>query len=257
MLSIKFLGGAKKSFGTDSVSVDLDGIPIKALLEHLLSIKPKETITLDTKNLLVAVNGVDSSALDGYDTVLHSNDTVTIIPIIHGGAYARNRFRVGGQSAELFSVANAPGKSYDYLGLVRKNFPDLVIEGISSRHILSLAHAKKMVGISLYAKKHRSLLSKKLETDILLRFGVTTQISDAIKTVGIENHKAFTILAIGKKRSLDKLFRFLAPLLHHVQFQKNSKFVQQQFGITKRHLDAVDSDSPLEDILAEKAAVLV
>jgi molybdopterin converting factor small subunit/tRNA threonylcarbamoyladenosine modification (KEOPS) complex Cgi121 subunit len=257
LLSIKFLGGAKKSFGTDSVSVDLDNVQIRALLEHLLSIKPKETITLDTKNLLVAVNGVDSSALDGYDTVLRSNDTVTIIPIIHGGAYARSRFRIGSLSAELFSVANAPGKNYDYLNSVRKNFPDLVLEGISSRHILSTAHAKKMVGISLFAKKHRSLLSKKLETDILLRFGITTQISDAIKKVGIDGHKVFAIIAIGKKRSLDRLFRFLAPLLHNVQFQKNSRFVQKQFGITKRHLDSVDSDSPLEDILAEKAAVLV
>ncbi|WKT58074.1 MoaD/ThiS family protein [Candidatus Nitrosotenuis chungbukensis] len=100
MLSIKLLGGAKKSFGTDLLQVDLDDIPIKTLLEHLLSIKPKDTLTLDTKNILVAVNGVDSSALDGYDTVLHKNDVITIIPIIHGGAHARSRFRVCAKSAE-------------------------------------------------------------------------------------------------------------------------------------------------------------
>lgn len=257
MLSIKLLGGAKKSFGADFIPVDLDGITIKALLEHLLSVKPKDTITLDTKNLLVAVNGVDSSALDGYDTVLHSDDTVTIIPIIHGGAYRRCQFRVSNQSAELFHVAGVPGKNYDFLNSVRKNFPDLTLEGISSRHILSVTHAKKILGISLFAQKHNSLLSKKLETDILLRFGVTTQISDAIKKVGIENHEAFAIVAIGKKSSLDRLHRSLAQFLSAAKFEGNSKFVQEQFGITKKHLDAVDSDAPLEDLLAEKAAVLI
>lgn len=256
MLSIKFLGGAKKSFGADFIPVDLDGITINVLLEHLLSVKPKDTVTLDTKNLLVAVNGVDSSALDGYDTVLHSSDTVTIIPIIHGGAYKRNRFRIQNQSAELFSV-KITGKNYDFLNSVRKNFPDLVLEGISSKHILSLTHAKKILGISLFAQKHNSLLSKKLETDILLRFGVTTQISDAIKKVGIENHGIFAIIAVGKKSALDRLYRSLAQFLVPVKFESNSKFVQKQFGITKKHLDAVSSDAPLEDLLAEKAAVLI
>ncbi|WP_255486607.1 KEOPS complex subunit Cgi121 [Candidatus Nitrosotenuis sp. DW1] len=256
MLSIKLLGGAKKSFGTDLLQVDLDGIPINALLEHLLSIKPKDTMTLDTKNILVAVNGVDSSALDGYDTVLRKNDVVTIIPIIHGGAHARNRFQVCAKSAELFCV-RVPGKNYDFLNSARKNFPDLTLEGISSRHILGVQHAKKIVGLSLFAQKHNSLLSKKLETDILLRFGMTTQISDAVKTVGIANSDVFAIIAIGKKSSLDGLYEFLEPFLTRVSFENNSGVIQKQFKITKRHLGSVDSKTPLEDILAEKAAVLI
>lgn len=257
MLSIKLLGGAKKSFGTDFVSVDLEGIPIKTLLDHLVSIKPKNTLDIDTKNILVAVNGVDSSALDGFDTILHSDDVITIIPIIHGGAYTRNRFHLYNKHAELFSVKNTPGKNYDFLNLIRKNFPDLILEGISSKHILGITHAKKMIGISLFAQKHNSLLSKKLETDILLRFGVTTQISDAIKTIGIENCKDFTIIALGNKSSLDRLYKSLTPFLHTIQFGSNSKFVQKQFKITKKHLSSVDSNTPLEDLLAEKATVLI
>jgi tRNA threonylcarbamoyladenosine modification (KEOPS) complex Cgi121 subunit/molybdopterin converting factor small subunit len=258
LLSIKLLGGAKKSFGTDFLPVDLDDISIKALLEHLLSIKPKDTITLDTKNILVAVNGVDSSALDGYDTMLHQNDVVTIIPIIHGGAHTRNRFQVCAKSAELFPVKGVPGKNYDFLNSARKVFPNLILEGISSKHILGVLHAKKIIGISLFAQKHNSLLSKKLETDILLRFGVTTQISDAIKKVGIAGSEGFTIIAIGKKSELDRLYKHLESFLDlHISFEKNSKLIQKQFKITQRHLDSIDSKSPLEDLLAEKAAVLV
>ena len=92
----------------------------------------------------------------------------------------------------------------------------------------------------------------------MLRFGITTQISDAVKTVGIENHESFTIIAMGKKSALDKLYKSLAPFLNScVRFGDNSKFIQKQFKITKKHLDSVDSDTPLEDLLAEKAAVLI
>jgi tRNA threonylcarbamoyladenosine modification (KEOPS) complex Cgi121 subunit len=182
---------------------------------------------------------------------------ITIIPIIHGGAYRRNQFQLYNKHAELFNVKDTPGKNYDFLNLMRKNFPDLILEGISSKHILGVTHAKKIIGISLFAQKHDSLLSKKLETDILLRFGITTQISDAIKAVGIENCKDFTIIAMGKKSALDRLYGSLAPFFNKTGFEGNSKFLQKQFKITKKHLDSIDSDTPLEDLLAEKAAVLI
>lgn len=235
------------------MQVNLEDVTIGALLDHLASVKPKDTVEIDTKNILVAVNGVDSSALAGFETVLRRGDTITIIPIIHGGS-GRSRFGVFKRHAELFHLRNTAGKNYDYLNLLRKKFPGLVLEGISSRHLLGIGHAKKIVGISLFAQRHRSLLSKKLETDILLRFGATTQISDAIRNVGIDG-RDFTIIAIGPKPLLDKMFRLLEPSL--VPLGDNSRFVQKQYKITKAHLNSVDSDTALEDILAEKAAVLV
>ena len=53
--------------------------------------------------------------------------------------------------------------------------------------------------------KANVLLSKKLETDILLRFAATTQISDAISSVGIKPKNNFILIAIGNKTALDKL----------------------------------------------------
>jgi tRNA threonylcarbamoyladenosine modification (KEOPS) complex Cgi121 subunit len=130
------------------------------------------------------------------------------------------------------------------------------MEGVSSRCILSITHAKKIIGLSLFAKKHNILLSKKLQTDILLRFAATTQISEAIKEVGIEGHNHFTIIAMGNKSSLSKLGGFLATHLVSIDYKKNSKYLQKQFKISKKHLDAVDSKTPLEDLMVEKAAVL-
>ncbi len=86
MITIKLLGGARKSFDSENIILDVNSITIDDLLEHLLSIKPNNTLDLDTKNILVAVNGIDSSALEGRNTLIQTNDTVSIIPVIHGGA---------------------------------------------------------------------------------------------------------------------------------------------------------------------------
>ena len=54
-------------------------------LDILQKLKPEGTPDLDENNILIAVNGVDSSAIDGKATKLKPDDTVSIIPVIHGG----------------------------------------------------------------------------------------------------------------------------------------------------------------------------
>lgn len=256
MITIKLLGGAKKSFGTDLISADLDGKTISQLLEHLLSIKPENTLELDTKNILVAVNGIDSSALRGHDTVLSTGDVISIIPIIHGGA-RRTQFKISDHLIELFDIKYKKNHNYKFLDSTREKFPNLILEGISSRCILSPTHAKKIIALSLYAQKYDLLLSKKLQTDILLRFASTTQISDAIKKVGIDTCDEFIMIAIGPKSSLDKLYEYVGAYLKKMDYGKNSAYLQKLFGISKKHLHTITSNSPLEDLLVEKAAVLI
>jgi tRNA threonylcarbamoyladenosine modification (KEOPS) complex Cgi121 subunit/molybdopterin converting factor small subunit len=254
MIAIKLLGGTKKSFGTDLIQAELNNISISKMLEYLLSIKPANALDLDTKNILIAVNGADSSALQGHNTILHTGDVVSIIPVIHGGA--RMQFVVSAKNVELFSIKHKKGKNYDFVSALRKKFPSIVMEGVSSKSIASVLHVKKILGLSLYAKKHNLLLSKKFETDILLRFAVTTQISAAIHTLGLEKTDEFTMIAMGAKSQLDKLHKHLAEHITPVNYSSNAKYIQKQFKITKKHLDTIDSKNPLEDLLAEKAAVL-
>lgn len=256
MITIKLLGGAKKSFNTDLIHADFDGKTIDAMLSHLLSIKPANTIDFDTKNILVAVNGVDSSALSGRDTVLQQGDIVSIIPVIHGGT-SRIQFKIDNHTVELFGVSYKKGHNYDFLESVRSKFPRLVLEGVSSRCILGPLHAKKIIRLSLYAQKHNLLLSKKLQTDILLRFAATTQISDAVKKVGINGSDEFMLIAIGTKASLNKLYGYLKSHLKETNYVKSSVHLQKLFGISKKQIQAASSDAPLEDLLVEKAAVLI
>ena len=254
MITVKLLGGAKKAFGLEKFEIDLDNVTLSKLIDYLWSVKPADTLELDTKNILIAVNGADSSALKGQNTVLHSGDVVSIIPVIHGGG--RLCFKVDSKNAELFCIKNQKGKNYDFLTLLRKKFPALVMEGVSPKTITGILHAKKILAQTIYAKKHRLLLAKKTETDILLRFAATTQISGAINAVGIEKLDEFVIIALGNKSALDKIHNHLCPNLTSIDLSKNSKYLQKLFGITKRHLGAVESKNPLEDLLAEKAATL-
>ena len=106
MIIVNFTGGARKSFQTNSLKINQNLCTISELIIYLISQKPENTASFDGKNLLIAVNGIDSSALDGNNTQLKSNDVVNIIPIIHGGSKTNIVFIEG--------EVNSPG-SYQFV----------------------------------------------------------------------------------------------------------------------------------------------
>ena len=251
------MGGAKKSFSTDKILLEKTNLTITELLEHLIQIKPSDTLEFDTNNLLVAINGVDSSVLDGYNTSLKDDDVVSIIPIIHGGKSDRIQFRVSGENVEIFDIKYNKKFDSKFLDQIRSKHPSLMIQMIDSSFLLGVNHAKKILSISLNAQKNQILLSKKTETDILLRCAGTTQISYGIKTVGRKTKKDFVIIALGKKIGLNKLHTELKPDINSKQLSKNNvSYIQKQFGISNKQISVVSSKNPLEDILVERAAIL-
>ena len=254
---MKLLGGAKKSFSTDRIVLEKKTDTINELISHLVEMKPKDTLEFDTKNLLIAVNGVDSSALKGYDTKLSDNDEISIIPIIHGGS-RRIQFSIDKSSVEIFDVLFHKDLHRDFLDDLRTSHKHLIIQAINPKFLLGAQHAKKILAISLQAKKANTMLSKKIETDILLRFATTTQISEAIKTAGRKMNEDFLVIAIGKKSSLSRLYSELKPFLNQKPLSRNNQpFLKKRFNISKNNLLAVQSNDSLEDIIVEKAAVLV
>ncbi|QUC64912.1 MoaD/ThiS family protein [Nitrosopumilus sp. K4] len=257
MITVKFLGGAKKSFSTDHMEIQKSNISIDDLLGHLTSIKPQTTLELDTDNILIAVNGIDSSAMDGKMTIIKDGDTVSIIPVIHGGSPKRVIFSSSKKNVQLLEIKGDKKIDVSFLDGLRKRFPKLIIQAVSSEFILNTSHAKKIISLSLICQKNDNLLSKKLETDILMRFGLTSQISDAIKIAGIKPKKNFFVVSIGPKKELDSLYLSLKPSLSEI-FSKNHSFsIKKQFRINKRQIDCVLTKTPLEDILVERASVLL
>jgi len=223
-----------------------------------MQIKPKDTLEFDTKNLLIAVNGVDSSALQGYDTKLSGNDEISIIPILHGGSSRRIQFSVAQSNVEIFDILFDMRFHRDFLDELRNKHKDLMIQAINPQFLLSLQHAKKILAISLHAKKTNTMLSKKIETDILLRFAATTQISAANKVVGRKMNMDYLVIAMVKKSSLGRLYSELKSFLNPKPLSRNNHpFLKRQFSISKNQMSVVQSKDPLEDVIVEKSAVLI
>lgn len=256
MFTVRFLGGAKKSFSVDKLEIDKSDVSINDLLELLVSLKPENTPNLDTENVLIAVNGADSSAMEGRKTMIKNGDVVSIIPVIHGGAFKKTIFTISKNTIQIMEIKGQKNIGVDFLDDLRNDSKKLKIQAISSTFVLNLSHLKKILSLSLIAEKEGILLSNKLETDILMRFALTSQISDAITKTGIKPGKNFILIAIGDKKQLNLLY---SKLLEHSvdMFSKDhSKFLQKQFEINNKQLNAVLSKNPLEDLLVEKAAVL-
>lgn len=258
MITVKFLGGAKKSFASDKIHINENELNIQKLWNIILEKKPKNTPELDINNTLIAVNGVESSVLKGVHTKLQTDDIVSIIPIIHGGTNNRVSFKISSSLIELFEIKNVHNFGEKFLEDLRKKFPNLILQCISSNYIISKTHAKKIITISLDSKKNNTLLSKKLETDIIMRFAGTTQISYALEKIGIKKTKNFFIIAIGRKTSLNALYHHIKQFLNSKPFSvDNHDLLKNFFKISNQHLDAILTKTPLEDLLTEKAAILI
>ena len=258
MVTVNLVGGARKSFQTDSLEITQSIDDISELLSHLISKKPENTPDFDGKNLLIAVNGVDSSALAGTNTQLKQNDVVNIIPIIHGGSVAKTNvsFTIKNNQIRLFEI-NKSNSNKEYLLSLRKKFPKLQLQAVSSKFILDKEHAKQIITISIIQKLNNHLLSDKIETDLLLRFANTTQINEAIKNIGLSPTQNFILIAIGNKSNQIKLFETICDDLDTIFKKNNQNFLKKHFQISNQTLNSIESKTPLVDLLVEKASILV
>ena len=84
MITLKLLGGVKFAIGKNSLVIDKSQSTVKEIIEELKNeaVEPK---LLNENNLMVSVNGIDSSVTGGKETVIKTGDVITIVTIIHGG----------------------------------------------------------------------------------------------------------------------------------------------------------------------------
>ena len=256
MITVKFIGGAKKSFLTEQLQIEKSDISIDELLDLLLKLKPADSAKIDTENILIAINGVDSSAMDGKSTLIKNNNIVNIIPIIHGGSSKKFVFEIAKKQIQAIEIKGQKSINVKFLDDLRKKYPNVLLQAISSNFILNKSHLIKILSLSFECKKNNIMLSNKLETDILMRCALSKQISHAIKNTGIKSNNDFILIAIGNKKTLNSLYDELLPISVNMFSKNNEQFLKKYFKITKKQLGSVYSKNPLEDILVEKASVL-
>lgn len=84
LITINMFGGAKKIVGTSSLEFNRSNASISEILAFLQE-NAAEPKILSVNNILIAVNGVESSALSGNETVAKTGDVITIVSVVHGG----------------------------------------------------------------------------------------------------------------------------------------------------------------------------
>jgi sulfur-carrier protein len=84
LITLKLLGGVQFVTGKTSIVIDKPQSTIKEIIEELKNDSRNSKI-LNEQNLIITVNGVDSSVVGGNDTIIKSGDVITIVTIIHGG----------------------------------------------------------------------------------------------------------------------------------------------------------------------------
>ena len=84
MITLKLLGGVKFAMGKTSMVINKSQATVKEIIDELKN-ESRHTKILNEQNLIITVNGVDSSVTGGKETVIKSGDILTIVTIIHGG----------------------------------------------------------------------------------------------------------------------------------------------------------------------------
>lgn len=83
MIDIKLLGGIRKAAGRSNLVLDKHIASISEILGFLRqNVDPNN---FDADNILVTINGADSSMLSHEENIVKSGDTVKIVTIVHGG----------------------------------------------------------------------------------------------------------------------------------------------------------------------------
>jgi sulfur-carrier protein len=84
LITLKLLGGIKNAIGKNSLVINKSQSTLKEIFEEL-KIKAKDSKIVNEKNLMISINGVDSSVIGGKDAIIKTGDIITIVTIIHGG----------------------------------------------------------------------------------------------------------------------------------------------------------------------------
>jgi len=84
MINVKLLGGAKRVIGKDHLEIEKQNAKLHEIVAMLHSMSSNTNI-FHTDNLLIVINGIESSMLGGLDATVKDGDVISIVPVVHGG----------------------------------------------------------------------------------------------------------------------------------------------------------------------------
>ncbi|MEW6605512.1 MAG: KEOPS complex subunit Cgi121 [Thermoproteota archaeon] len=252
MITIRLLGGAKKAVGKTQVSLDRPVASVSEILQFLAGISVDARL-LQPNNLIVAVNGVDSAAIQGRQTVAKSGDTVTIVTVVHGGVGLQD-----GYNASVIGIHNItedPGKLVDRL---RSDNDAISIQAVNADSVYGVDHVMGVLLVTLEAEKRKIMIANRRETELLLRLAFTDQISEAMIRAGLKKGSAGCFIALSKNDEALKRFSHRIKGEFEVDASVLEPTKQKKARITGLlGIKIKFDDSEFLKYLLERAAILV
>jgi len=85
LISINLLGSIKKLIGHSNLQINEKELAnVKGIISYLEN-NYYSSNKINENEILVAINGIESSLLGGHNAKISSGDVVTILSIVHGG----------------------------------------------------------------------------------------------------------------------------------------------------------------------------
>lgn len=84
MIIVRLLGGIKKSLGFSQMTIHDNFYTIDELV-HFLEQKCNLKTKIKDDEVMVAINGIESSVLGGRQAKISQGDVVTFLSVVHGG----------------------------------------------------------------------------------------------------------------------------------------------------------------------------
>jgi len=255
MITIRLLGGAKKAVGgKTSLQLEKSGASVLEILQFLqnLAVEPR---LLRRENLIVAINGVDSSALQGEDSVAKSGDMVTIVTVVHGGAVRKAKRGIVVKGIAPVSSEIDPGQ---FLDQVRDEHRHLSIQIVDADAVFGIEHVHRIAQIALEAETRKIMLAKKVETELLLRLACTDQISEAITRAGLKKGRSACFVALSREYgNIHKFEKYLGKKFY-LDDSVLERTAEKKSGLSKMlGIGGNCGNEYLLNRLVERAAILV
>jgi len=137
----------------------------------------------------------------------------------------------------------------------------VAIQVIDARFVAGKEHILSVLQQSLQAKKRGTMLSNRIETDVLMRLACTNQISKALDDIGLKvGINSVLIIALGKladlkvlEKHLKKNYRLSNTL---TLSEKKMRVLSLHHKVGRQELNACIEKNKLASILVERANLL-
>jgi sulfur-carrier protein len=84
LITVDLVGGIRKTAGFSTVNINVTNSDINEILS-LLGREYDLENKIKKNEIMIAINGVESTVLGGMEAKISSGDTVTILSVVHGG----------------------------------------------------------------------------------------------------------------------------------------------------------------------------